>query len=108
MSSELDRLDPYDDDSVLRVVVEAPRGASVKLKYDPDLRTFTVARQLPLGLEYPFPGTLGEDGRSAGRARAAFLSATLFTGKNARIRGWRGAKKATALIERGRRSLQER
>jgi len=37
-----------------------------------------------------------------------FLSTTFFTGKNVRIRGWRGAKKATALIERGRRNLQER
>jgi len=177
MTSRLDRLEPYDDDGALRVVVEAPRGASVKLKYDPELRAFTVARQLPLGLAYPFdwgfiPGTLAEDGDPVDalavhdattypgvvlpcRALAVvaveqdadkggremndriiavpswherlgtlqhhrdipprlkleieqfFLSATFFTSKNARIRGWRGVKMATALVERGRRSLQE-
>jgi inorganic pyrophosphatase len=178
MTTRLDRLDPYDDDGVLRMVVESPRGASVKLKYDAALRAFTVARQLPLGLAYPFdwgfvPGTLGADGdpldalalhdastypgvvlpcrplavvvveqdakdkrgremndrfiavpcwqehlgtlehhrdipaRLKLEIEQFFLSATFFTGKNARIRGWQGVEKATALIERGRRSLRE-
>ena len=31
------------------MVVETPRGASVKLTYDPDLRTFKVTRALALG-----------------------------------------------------------
>jgi len=44
MSSPLDRLDPYDDDGALRMVVEAPRGASVKLTQS---RAITVARELP-------------------------------------------------------------
>jgi inorganic pyrophosphatase len=51
----------------LQVVVESPRGAAIKLKYEPRLAVFSVARALPLGLTYPFdwgfvPGTLGEDG----------------------------------------------
>lgn len=38
------------DGTTVHVVVEAPRGATVKLKYEPQLRAFTVARALPLGL----------------------------------------------------------
>ena len=178
MTTRLDRLEPYDEDGALRVVVEAPRGASVKLKYDPELGAFTVARQLPQGRAYPvdwgfIPGTVGDDGdpldalalhdattypgvvlpcrplavvaveqdaKKGGREmndriivvpswqerlgalqhhrdlpphlkleiELFFVSTTFFTGKNARVRGWRGMKKATALVERGRRSLQER
>lgn len=67
MSTDLTRLDPYDDDGALRVFVEAPRGSSLKLEYDPHLRVFTVSRELPLGVLYPFdwgfiPGTRGDDG----------------------------------------------
>jgi len=51
----------------LRAVVESPRGSTVKLRFDPDLRAFALARLLPLGLSYPFdwgfvPGTLAADG----------------------------------------------
>jgi inorganic pyrophosphatase len=49
------------------VLVESPRGASVKLQYDEQLKAFTVVRALPLGVTYPFdwdfvPGTKAEDG----------------------------------------------
>ena len=49
------------------MIVESPRGTSLKLKYEPELGTFSIARELPLGVVYPFdwgfvPGTLGEDG----------------------------------------------
>jgi inorganic pyrophosphatase len=44
VAHDLTRLDPFDEDDVLRMVVETPRGASVKLTYDPDLGTFTVTR----------------------------------------------------------------
>jgi inorganic pyrophosphatase len=48
-------------------VVESPRGATSKLKYDPELSVFTVSRPLPLGFRYPYdfgfvPRTRAEDG----------------------------------------------
>jgi inorganic pyrophosphatase len=158
---------PFGDDAELQMIVETPRGSSVKLKFEPKLEIFTVARALPLGLTYPFdwgfiPGTEGEDGdpidalalhdastfpgvllpcralgveidqrgKNGGREanprlilmpvwhdrlgemeKAAelpqrlkqeieqfFLSATFFTGKDARLKGWRGPKAAEKLI----------
>src|SRR5438105_15578493 len=67
MARDLTRIETYADDGSLRVVVESPRGSSLKLDFDPKLRLFTVARELPLGLAYPFdwgfiPGTQGDDG----------------------------------------------
>ena len=49
------------------VVVESPRGATVKWKYEPDWNAFTVSRPLPRGLCYPFdwgfvPSTRAPDG----------------------------------------------
>jgi inorganic pyrophosphatase len=49
------------------VVVESPRGARVKLKYEPEHGAFFVSRALPLGYTYPYdfgfvPGTHGPDG----------------------------------------------
>ena len=67
MTRELDRLSTFDDDGALRVVVESPRGSATKYEFDPELGTFSVTRELPLGVTYPFdwgfiPGTLGADG----------------------------------------------
>ena len=52
---------------VFRVVVESPRGAAVKLKFDPELGVMMVSRPLTIGLTYPYdwgfvPGTQAEDG----------------------------------------------
>lgn len=63
----LARLPARDADGALRVVIESPRGAPVKLKYDPALDAMTVSRPLPLGLSYPYdwgfvPGTCAPDG----------------------------------------------
>ena len=49
------------------VVVEAPRGATLKLKHDPELDVMTGHRPLPLGFAYPYdwgfvPGTRAADG----------------------------------------------
>lgn len=63
---KLDRLGSYGEDGSLRVIVESPRGSSIKFEYDPVNRVFTVSRELPLGVVYPFdwgfvPGTKGDD-----------------------------------------------
>src|SRR4029450_3935548 len=62
----LNELAAFNADGDLQVIVGSPRGAAIKLKYEPRLGTFSVARALPLGLTYPFdwgfvPGTLGPD-----------------------------------------------
>lgn len=63
----LHELPHQDRDGKVRAVVEAPKGARVKTKWDPELGAIVLGRPLPMGLVYPFdfgfiPGTLGEDG----------------------------------------------
>lgn len=63
--TKYDRL-PTFDKSFIRVVVETPKGATVKLSYDPDLRMFSYSHPLPVGISYPYdwgfiPSTLGDD-----------------------------------------------
>ncbi|HMU39523.1 MAG TPA: inorganic diphosphatase [Pseudomonadota bacterium] len=60
-------LPPFDAQHHLRVVVETPRGANIKIKYDEDLGCFSLTRILPLGVTYPYdfgfvPQTLASDG----------------------------------------------
>jgi inorganic pyrophosphatase len=67
MTILLTELPAYDDKRNLRVVVEAPKGSTVKLSYEPELRTFCVSRGFPLGIAYPYdwgfvPGTRAADG----------------------------------------------
>jgi inorganic pyrophosphatase len=63
--SELPAIDR--DEDAVRVIIEAPRGARNKFKYEADLDVFALDRVLPLGTAFPFdfgfvPSTLAEDG----------------------------------------------
>jgi inorganic pyrophosphatase len=63
----LDRLPSRDDSGHVHVVVEAPRGARVKTRWDPKLGVMTLGKPLPLGVEYPYdwgfvPSTKASDG----------------------------------------------
>lgn len=67
MATSLIALSPRDPSGALRVVIESPAGARVKLKYVPDLGGFILSRPLVPGVAYPFdwgfvPGTRGPDG----------------------------------------------
>jgi inorganic pyrophosphatase len=65
--SRVDRLPAFDAGGHLNVVIETPRGSTIKIKFDRGLGVFTLSRPLPLGVSYPFdwgfvPGTEGPDG----------------------------------------------
>jgi inorganic pyrophosphatase len=57
----------FDTDGSVNVIVESPKGASIKLKYDASTGMMMLSRPLQAGLTYPFdwgfiPGTRGADG----------------------------------------------
>jgi inorganic pyrophosphatase len=57
----------FASDDVFHVVVEAPRGSTLKLKYEPHWEAMSVSRPLPLGVTFPFdwgfvPSTEAPDG----------------------------------------------
>ena len=61
------RLPLYDSENRLRVVVETPRGSTIKYAHEPDLGAFVVSKFLSVGLCFPadfgfFPSTVAEDG----------------------------------------------
>ncbi|MBV8403486.1 MAG: inorganic diphosphatase [Gammaproteobacteria bacterium] len=58
--------DPEDDD-LLVVVIETPKGSRNKYAYDPDERIFSLRKVLPAGMEFPYdfgfvPSTKAGDG----------------------------------------------
>ena len=67
MKSVIERIEPFDDNDDLNVIVETPMGCRNKYSYDPDLNLFRLKKALPEGMVFPFdfgfvPSTLGEDG----------------------------------------------
>jgi inorganic pyrophosphatase len=67
MATDLTRLPVRGHNGAFHVVVESPRGSTVKLKYDTTLKAFSISRPLTRGLRYPFdwgfiPSTQGPDG----------------------------------------------
>ena len=65
--NDLVDLPVFDGEGNLNIVVETPRGASLKLKYERRLRAFVFDRSLLLGVTYPYdfgfiPSTYAEDG----------------------------------------------
>ena len=66
-SVRLDRLPTWTKKDLVHVVVEAPRGSRLKMKYEPELEATVWGHPLPVGLEYPYdwgfvPSTLADDG----------------------------------------------
>ena len=64
---DLSRLPTFADGDIFHVVVESPRGSTLKLKYESRWEAMSVSRPLPLGVEYPFdwgfvPSTEVSDG----------------------------------------------
>jgi inorganic pyrophosphatase len=67
MTTDLTRIPLHGKKGSYNVIVESPRGSTVKLKYEPMLGAFTISKPLVRGLRYPFdwgfvPSTLGPDG----------------------------------------------
>jgi len=61
------RIGAFDQAGVVQVIVESPRGATLKMKFDDATGLFRVSRPLPTGFTYPcdwgfVPGTHAGDG----------------------------------------------
>lgn len=63
------RLKPLDkdDDALIRVIIETPRGSRNKYSFDEDEKIFVLKKVLPAGMTFPYtfgfvPSTIAEDG----------------------------------------------
>ncbi len=50
------RLKPVDadDDDIIKVIIETPKGSRNKYAFDPDEKTFTLKKVLPAGMAFPY------------------------------------------------------
>jgi inorganic pyrophosphatase len=62
-------LSPFDedDDNLLQVIIETPKGSRNKYAFDPEQRIFELKKVLPAGMSFPYdfgfvPSTKAEDG----------------------------------------------
>jgi inorganic pyrophosphatase len=65
--SHLNPIVDDDNDELIKVVIETPKGSRNKYAFDPDERTFTLKKVLPCGMSFPYdfgfvPSTEAEDG----------------------------------------------
>lgn len=65
--TNLSKLPTWADEKNIYAVIERPRGSTCKLEFDPELKVFTLAKPLMVGLTYPYdwgliPSTQAEDG----------------------------------------------
>ena len=65
--TDLVKLPAFSDKTTCHVVIESPRGSTVKFKYDPEHRVMSLSRPLTAGLAYPYdwgfvPSTRASDG----------------------------------------------
>jgi len=63
---DFSRIPAFDGD-VVHVVVESPRGSTLKLKYEEAWQAMSISRPLPVGVAYPYdwgfiPSTMADDG----------------------------------------------
>lgn len=55
------------DDTIIRVIIETPKGSRNKYAFDKDARVFELKKVLPAGMNFPYdfgflPSTLADDG----------------------------------------------
>jgi inorganic pyrophosphatase len=56
-----------EDDAIIQVIIETPKGSRNKYAFDADQKVFELAKVLPAGMAFPYdfgfiPSTLAEDG----------------------------------------------
>lgn len=61
------QLPSFDDDDLVVVIIETPKGSRNKYAFDPEERVFELTKVLPAGMDFPYdfgfvPSTVGGDG----------------------------------------------